>query len=126
MRPSSGCRPRFRVILIIGVLAFLGFTGLGIALFFTHERIDPIILMFSIAVCGFFGVVTLQALRRSRDQVAVDDNGMWYLPRVVAPTFIGWEPKSARCCRTESREAASVITGSTTGHAYASRVRIST
>jgi YD repeat-containing protein len=79
-----------RVILIIGVLAFLGFTGLGIALFFSHERIDPIILMFSTAVCGFFGVVTLQALRRSRDQVAVDDNGMWYLPRVVAPTFIGW------------------------------------
>ncbi len=88
--PSS-----YRWTLIFCVIVACGFAALGLALPWLPGRGASSFLPFLLAAaCLFvFGSLAFYAcrdLQRSRDQVAVNDDGIWYLPHAGSPTFIRW------------------------------------
>lgn len=85
----------YRPLLIVGVIVLVGFVALGLALPWVPGPGPSSSLSFLLAaVCLlFFGSLafyTFRAFQRSRDQVAVNDDGIWYLPHKGRSTFIRW------------------------------------
>jgi hypothetical protein len=72
-------------------LFFLGFMAFTLAL----PLIDPIhaslaIVLVCVPVFGLFATLGLRSFGRLRDSVAVNSEGIWYLPLKGESTFIAW------------------------------------
>ena len=76
-------------------LVCLGFVAFALAL----PRIHPVRASFAmelttellcVAIFGSLATFGLRSFRHLRDSVAANSDGIWYLPRKGAPTFIAW------------------------------------
>jgi hypothetical protein len=74
---------------VFGTVVFAGFTGLCLAI----PLFDRRLLLLSVLGVAFFGTFAgyfLRYLRCLRDSVAVNPEGIWYLPRKGDCTFLAW------------------------------------
>ena len=79
------------IIAAIGLVFGATFVGLSVGLAWTNP--GPAIYAVSVVGIIFFGGLSVgcaDLLRRSRDQVATDAQGLWYLPKWSAVRYIAW------------------------------------
>ncbi len=77
--------------MLIAAIAGFGFMAFVLSLPITDSAdTSPIVLVLGVVLSGSLGAAALQIFNRSRDRVAVSADGIWYLPRTGAITFIAW------------------------------------
>ncbi len=85
--------PSYRWGLLLAAIFFSGAVALGLALPWLPGN-GAFSFVLSAVCLLFFGSLAFYAFRafqRSRDRVAVNDDGIWYLPNTAgSPTFIRW------------------------------------
>jgi hypothetical protein len=68
------------------------------------NRYLPVLVFLCVVVCGPLSALALRSFCRLRDSIAVNDQGIWYLPRKGESTFIGWcEVARVMACDTQQR-----------------------
>jgi hypothetical protein len=86
-------------ILFLGVVAFVLAWRLTDP---THSSLAIVLLC--LVLFGSFAALCLRSFRRLRDSVAVNFEGIWYLPSSGEPTFIAWrEIASVNALDTQQR-----------------------
>jgi hypothetical protein len=75
-------------VIVGGVLAY---ALICFAVLLTSEARALITATICIVTASLFGVVAFKDLRRLRDRVAINDDGVWYLRYGGATTFLRWD-----------------------------------
>lgn len=78
------------VVCLGGFLAFMA-GGIWLILAGDDGRRSIAIGTLCLIEFGVFTVVTLRVLHLSRDRIAVDQSGIWYVPQHAPVTFIAWD-----------------------------------
>ena len=77
--------------MLVAAIAAFGFMAFVLSIPITDPGGTPlIVLVLGVAMSSSFGAAAIQIFNRSRDRVAVSADGIWYLARTGAITFIAW------------------------------------
>ena len=72
-------------------LVFFGIAASALAWRLTDPaHASLVVVLPCVPLFGSFAALCLRSFKRLRDQVAVNSDGIWYLPRKGEPTFIVW------------------------------------
>lgn len=72
-------------------LLFLGVVAFVLAGRLTDPtHVSLVVVRPCVALFGSFAALCLRSFRRLHDKVAVNSDGIWYVPRKGEPTFIAW------------------------------------
>lgn len=77
-------------LVLASALLFFALAGLACAALLADRAHSIAIALPTLLVLGPLGVLSLRSFGRFRDRVAINSEGIWYLPRSGEPTFIAW------------------------------------
>lgn len=80
-----------RIMMLVCAAICAGFAVWAAVMQLLHpERDFLIVLLLVLLMCGAGFVYSLRVVRYSRDRIAVNSEGIWYLARNGPPTFMTW------------------------------------
>jgi hypothetical protein len=102
-----------RWLILAFAIAFLAFLIFGVVgILGDRQHVQIVLLVLYVAVFGSLEAAALQMLFRALDAVAVNSEGIWYVPRKGGTTFIGWgDVASVRALDVRQRLVVTDTTG---------------